>query len=234
MPANTNPKQRIRPDSRSGGNFLTICAAIALFLLILWFAWKFPAAELIENSRLAERIADLGWVGIPAFLVIGGLATAVGLPRQLFAFIGGYSFGMLGGVFLGTTAAITGCYLCFLASRYALREPVARHFARFVTVLNSFIHNDAFLKILVLRLQPFGTNLMTNLAAGVSKIPARVFISSSLIGYIPQMCVFALLGSGVRVHSTAQVTVSFILFLISFVIGWIVYKRHKVIVESDS
>jgi len=199
----------------------------SLLGLIAWLFWRFPLSELIDDTALAQRIADLGWMAVPVFLTIASIATAVGLPRQLFAFVGGYSFGTITGVVLGSLAAIVGCYLCFACARHVLRKPVLRRYANFVCLLDSFVHNDAFLKIIVLRLQPLGTNLMTNLAAGVSKIPARVFLTSSLIGYVPQMLVFALLGSGVRVHSNTQMLVSVALCLVSFLIGGFLYKRHR-------
>lgn len=205
---------------------IALTITVIVFLTLVFLLWRFPLADVIDNAYVAKVIDDLGWLGIPIFILGGSLVTAVGLPRQLVSFIAGYSFGVMLGVTLATIAAIGGCFLCFWFSRRFLQQRIKSRYSKSVSVLNGFIKRDAFLKIIVLRLQPFGTNLITNLSAGVSHIPASVFIGSSLIGYIPQMLVFALLGAGVRVHSKTQMLVSTVLFIISLLLGWLLYKRH--------
>ncbi|MBX2823474.1 MAG: VTT domain-containing protein [Gammaproteobacteria bacterium] len=199
---------------------------VTLLLVIIVLLYRYPLDEIIDHDKVASLITRYGVTGVLAFVFVGVGFTAVGLPRQLMAFIGGYTFGFLPGVLLGTLAAIGGCLLTFSLSRYCLRGWVGERFARVVNTLNGMIRQDPFLKIVVLRLQPFGTNLATNLAAGVTDIPARVFIASSLLGYIPQMVVFALTGSGVRVQSSTQVGISIALFALSLLLAAILYRRH--------
>jgi uncharacterized membrane protein YdjX (TVP38/TMEM64 family) len=79
----------------------------------------------------------------------------------------------------------------------------------------------------VLRLQPLGTNLLTNILIGFTATPLRIFIAASAVGYIPQMLVFSLLGSGIRVGSQTQLIVSAVLLLLSLMLGAFVYRRHK-------
>jgi uncharacterized membrane protein YdjX (TVP38/TMEM64 family) len=81
---------------------------------------------------------------------------------------------------------------------------------------------------LVIRCLPVGNNLLTNLAAGVSNIPAATFIGGSFIGYIPQTLIFALLGSGVRVDPVWRTTISGLLFAVSTLLGWMLYRRYRV------
>lgn len=205
---------------------VTIGVLIAVLLVIIVVANKYPLSELIDTEALTEALAALGITGILLFVAVGVVFTAVGLPRQLLAFIGGYTYGVLPGLLLGTLAALGGCLVSFMFSRWLLSAWVARKFSTLVAMLNRLIEQDTFLKILVLRIQPLGTNLATNLAAGVSNINMRVFLISSLVGYLPQMLVFALMGSGVRVQSSTRLSISAVLLLISLLLAYWLYRRH--------
>ena len=57
-------------------------------------------------------------------------------------------------------------------------------------------------------------------------MPRAVFLAASLVGYVPQMAVFALLGAGVRVGSGTRLLASGVLLLISLAIGAVLYRRH--------
>ena len=202
------------------------CAAVLLLLIIVLAVLYFPTHLLPDEATVASAIERAGLPGLIAFFMFGVGFTAVGLPRQLIAFVAGFVLGVIPGVLFGTVAAASGCALCYFTSRRFLRDPVSRRFPQTIEMLDRFVTNDVFLKILVLRLQPLGTNLITNLSAGVSRIDAPVFLMASAVGYIPQMVVFALLGAGIRVGSSAQTTVSVVLLGVSIVLGGWLYRRH--------
>lgn len=187
--------------------------------------FRSPPQEWERARNLGEYIESLGAFGVLAFIVITALATSVGLPRQLFAFAAGFSFGIVAGVLLSSFAAIVGCAITFFCSRRWLRVHVQSRYPRVVYSLNNLLQDDVFFKIFVLRLQPLGTNLITNLCAGVTAVSAALFLSSSWFGYLPQMLVFALLGAGVRVGSNAYLIYSLSMLGASLAIGLWLYKR---------
>ena len=205
---------------------VTIGVLVGVLLVIIVVANKYPLSELIDTEALAVTMAAFGITGVLLFVAVGVVFTAVGLPRQLLAFIGGYTYGVIPGLLLGTLAALGGCLVSFMFSRWLLSAWVARKFSTLVAMLNRLIEQDTFLKILVLRIQPLGTNLATNLSAGVSNINIRIFLISSLVGYLPQMLVFALMGSGVRVQSSTRLYISALLLLISLLLAYWLYRRH--------
>ena len=209
-------------------------AAIALLVIIVCTVVFFPTDLLPDEAYIAATIERAGVAGLVAFFVFAIGFTAVGLPRQLIAFVAGFVLGVVPGVLFGTVAAVSGCAVCYFTSSRFFRGPVNTRFPQTVSYLNRFVEDDVFLKILVLRLQPLGTNLITNLCAGVSNIKPTQFLSASAAGYIPQMVVFALLGSGVRVGSTTQTTVSIVLLLISIVLGGWLYRRHLKRVQNET
>jgi len=80
---------------------------------------------------------------------------------------------------------------------------------------------------MVIRFMPVGSNLLTNLLAGLSSAPMWPFVTGSTIGFVPQTAIFALLGSGFKVDPTWRIAASIVLFLLSTWLGVALYRRHQ-------
>ncbi len=211
-----------------------VILALALLLALLVLLTQSPPNEWSQAQRLGLRLQNASVFELLAFIIIGISATAVGLPRQLFAFISGFAFGVVPGVALSLTMAIIGCGIAFTFSRRFLRGWIKRRYQSLVNKLDALTVHDAFWKVVMLRFQPLGTNLLTNVAAGVSQINPRLFLLASFVGYVPQMLVFALIGSGIRVGSRSQLLISVVLLLISFFIGLWLLSRSAARQASQS
>ena len=203
-----------------------VIAFILLLAIIVALAIAFPPGEYVPAAQWGALLESAGITGIIIFLSVGILATSVGLPRQLVAFIGGLAYGTGVGLMLSLTAALAGCLLTVMMSRRFLADFVKGRFPRPIAALERLVRDDFFLKVLVLRLQPLGTNLMTNVCIGFTSASLARFIAASAVGFVPQMLVFNLLGAGVRVDSQAQLGLSVALFIVSVVLGIYLFKRH--------
>jgi uncharacterized membrane protein YdjX (TVP38/TMEM64 family) len=217
---------------RSGKGAST--ALLALLMLIVVGTLVFKPSELIPAQEWGAALESKGGVGMLLFLIVGVLSTSIGLPRQMVAFIGGIAYGVVPGVLLSLCAAILGCYLTVNLSRRLFAAKVAHRYPKVISKLQLFLKDDVFIKVLVLRLQPLGTNLLTNLCVGFTRISIRDFLIASAIGYVPQMLVFALLGSGIRVGSNVQLVLSAVLLVISLLLGFLLYRRHTMRVSNDA
>ncbi len=80
---------------------------------------------------------------------------------------------------------------------------------------------------MLIRLLPVGSNVITNLLAGVSSVPLLPFLAGSLIGYLPQTVIFVLLGSGVNVQPVWRTAASVALFVASGLLGVVLYRRMR-------
>jgi len=188
----------------------------------------------IDPDAIANQVASATWQTRGLFFLLAIAFTALGLPRQLVAFVCGYVFGFLPGLGLSLLAAVLGCAVAFWFARTVLREWVGRRYASMVETLDRLVQHDAFMKIVVLRIQPLGTNLLTNLCAGVSGIKPALFFSSTAIGYLPQMIVFGLAGDGIRLGDTSRLLLSGLLLLVSLLLAAWLWQRHKLRVKSLS
>jgi uncharacterized membrane protein YdjX (TVP38/TMEM64 family) len=204
------------------------------------------AGVALRDLGLDARIAAAGENGPLAYLAAGALACAFGVPRQVVAYAGGLAFGFWPGAALALLAEALGCAANFftarrLARRWAERwlrrsgnngsangEPGIGGLGGRLDRLDRFLSARTFIATLTLRLLPLGSNIALNLLAGVSGVAAGPFLLASVLGYIPQTAVFALLGGGVRVSQGVQVALAAALFAISIGLGVLLLRRRPV------
>lgn len=162
------------------------------------------------------------------------LALTIGFPRQLAAILSGYVFGALFGMIIATSAAIVGCIFTTNIARYFLHRMIKKSYPEQLSKVSNFFNHDTFLKAIIIRLIPAGSNFLTNVLAGVAKTPRTPYVFGSSIGFIPQMTVFSLLGSGLQINGQQQLIFSGALFVIALLLSAYVYKRtqHKLTISS--
>ncbi len=201
----------------------TICVLVALGLFLE--ATGMGAA--FDKGWIDAEIKGRGLAGEALFLAVGAAFAAVGLPRQLVAFLGGYAFGFLWGTGLALAAATLGCATAFWTSRSLGRQWVAKRFPAKLKKVDAFLADTGFTTTVLIRLLPVGSNLATNLTAGVSGVGWAAFVGGSALGYIPQTMVFALAGSGVAIQPELRLSLSVALFLVSGILGVWLYRRYR-------
>ncbi|WFS61290.1 VTT domain-containing protein [Pseudodesulfovibrio thermohalotolerans] len=186
---------------------------------------------LSDTKWFNDHVLGSGPLSVVIFLAVGTAFTAVGLPRQLVGFLGGFAFGAIGGTLLSTLGAGLGCAAAALYARMGGRDLVERKLGPRVHKINRFLQHEPFNTALAIRLFPLGSNLITNLAAGVSSIPLMPFVLGSTLGYIPQNFIFALFGAGMNRESATGVALSVGMSIVLFVVsGWLgirVYRRYR-------
>jgi uncharacterized membrane protein YdjX (TVP38/TMEM64 family) len=182
---------------------------------------------LLDETWIDEQIRDKGLTGDFLFLAAGMMMTALGFPRQAVSFLGGYGFGFGEGTVLALGATVLGCALAFYFARLVGRATVLRLFSERIRRLDKFLHDHPFSTALLIRLLPVGSNLVTNLAAGVSGVRALPFIAGSGLGFIPQTVIFALLGSGIHLDPVLRISTGVVLFLISGMLGVALFRRYR-------
>jgi len=211
---------------------------IIVMVIVGLFQWLTPV--LAENSfNLSDwtihLVDKLNWQqeGSPQSLntlllfVFLSLATSIGLPRQIAALVAGINLGALVGVIIATMAATLGCLITFTVSRYLLSDKISRRYPEQSTKLSIFLGEQTFLKAIVIRILPLGSNFITNIIAGVSKVSMRAYVSGSFVGFIPQMIIFSLAGSGIRLGAQNELIASGMLFIIALLISAYLVKKHK-------
>jgi uncharacterized membrane protein YdjX (TVP38/TMEM64 family) len=182
---------------------------------------------LLDEAWIDAEIRGRGLSGELLFIAAGAVVTACGFPRQAVGFLGGYAFGLGLGTALALVACLGGCVLAFGYARLLGRSLVLALFPERIRRLDEFLHDNPLSMALLLRLLPVGSNLVTNLAAGVSGVRAVPFFAGSVIGYVPQTLIFALLGSGIRLDPALRIGASVVLFIASGMLGLYLFRRYR-------
>ena len=204
------------------------------FILI---ATLIAAGALLKVTGLADHVQDTVWIdtwvrdqgvsGELIFIGLMGVVLALGIPRQAVSFLGGYALGFWEGLVLCLLATLVGCVLNFYYARFLGRSMVRARLAARLRRLDGFWQDNPFSVTLMIRLLPIGSNLITNLLAGVSSVAAVPFFIGSILGYIPQSVVFVLLGTGVGLDGMEQIVLSVVLFMISAGMGLVLFRRFR-------
>jgi uncharacterized membrane protein YdjX (TVP38/TMEM64 family) len=172
------------------------------------------------------RAVHPGWGGAALLIGAGGVMTALGVPRQGLAMAGGYAFGALAGGAIALLGQMLGCVLDYTAAHGLAAGLAARVLARpSAQRVHALLARHPFTATLTLRLLPLGSNVVMNLLAGAARLNPAAFFAATLLGYLPQTVVFALLGSGTQVGKSVQLAVGAGLFVCASGLGVVLYRR---------
>ncbi|MHB1352849.1 MAG: TVP38/TMEM64 family protein [Thiobacillus sp.] len=211
-------------------NARVVVKGLGLILSLALLGYLFNASDLggsVNEAWIDARVRGHGVEGALMFLLMGALFTAIGLPRQVIAFLGGYAFNVALGTLLGALAALLGCVLSFAYARFFGKDFVRARLGERPRRFDRFIQDHPFSMTVLIRLLPVGSNLLTNLAAGISSVRPTHFFAGTLLGYLPQTLVFALVGSGVHIAPIAKLSLAIGLFVVSSVLGVYLYQRFR-------
>ena len=200
---------------------------LASLAALAWLAEWMVEAGMLSEHWMDAQVVGHGWQGYATFLGVAALATGLGLPRHVIAFLGGYVFGTAVGTGMALAATVLGCIACFAYVRAFGRSLVARHLPGRVKQFDELLGLHPFQMTMIVRLLPVGSNVLTNVLAGVSRVRPWPFIAGSTVGYLPQTLAFVLAGSGVAVDPAVQITLAAVLFVVSALLGIALYRRHR-------
>lgn len=220
------PKRRVIRIFANRALWKGVLTLVSMVLLGLLINYLLSVSE-FDQAWVDCQVKNQGTTGILYFILLCMFTTACGLPRQLAAFLGGYAFGVLNGTLLATFGTTLGCILSFYFARLLARSIVRKKFPKKVSGIDRFLHDHAFTKTIIIRLLPIGSNLITNLVVGVTHAKGSHFIAGSFIGYLPQMIIFAIAGSGVEVLSFWKIGLSIALFIVSSLLSARLYRQYK-------
>lgn len=133
---------------------------------------------------------------VAGFMAIYILQTALSLPgAAILSLAAGAIFGEIPGTAYAVSAATVGATFAFLVTRYLLRDAILNRFGAKLEGLNRELEARGFNYLLFLRLVPLFPFFLINLAAGLTRLPLRVFVPGTLIGIVPGGFVFVNAGA---------------------------------------
>ena len=179
------------------------------------------------QNALGNLISQGGVRGPAMFLLLATFLTAIGLPRQIPAFVAGFAFGPWYGAAIALVSQVLACSLDFIWARAIGQDFVRRRFGKMLTKVDNALAAQPFLATLTLRLMPVGSNILLNLAAGLSSVRILPFLAASAIGFIPQTVIFSMFGQGSAPAHGQMLLLGGAMFAASAMLGLVLLKRAK-------
>jgi uncharacterized membrane protein YdjX (TVP38/TMEM64 family) len=130
-------------------------------------------------------------------------------------------------VAIALLSQLIACGADFIWARAVARDFVKRRFGKRLKRIDAALAARPFMTTLTFRLMPVGSNILLNLVAGLSSVRALPFLAASLIGFIPQTIIFALLGRGSAPNHTSILAVGATMFALSAGLGIYLFRRYR-------
>ncbi|QSV45656.1 TVP38/TMEM64 family protein [Geobacter benzoatilyticus] len=165
------------------------------------------------------------------FMAVYVVQSALSLPgAAILSLAAGAIFGTVMGTIYAVTAATIGATIAFIVTRYLFHDAIQARFGHRLAAINREMETAGLSYLLFLRLVPIFPFFLINLAAGLTRLPLRTFITGTLIGIIPGGFVYVNAGASLstitspgNVMST-RVLGSFALLGL-FAVSPVIYKK---------
>jgi len=203
----------------------------ALFLAgAIMLAWVLDATEVgatLHRDWIDHHVLGHGPAGYVILLALTAFVTAVGFPRQIPSLLAGYAFGAMVGFLVALAGTTAGAAAAYTYARLLGRGVVPRRLRRKMSRVERMLARGPLTVVLMIRLMPVGSNLLVNLVAGLVRLPPLAFLAGSVLGFVPQTFVFALMGKGLRVDPGWRIALAVALFAASAFLGHLIYRRLR-------
>lgn len=208
---------------KSGIFLLTIFCIIATGL----------AVYLLGGINPAQLQAWLNQAGIWApiiYIIIYTIATILVLPSTALNLTGGAIFGLWLGTLWTSIAAIIAAVVAFAFTRTVGREIITQKLAGRWQSMNAEISQGGLFYILAIRLLPIIPYGLVNFAAGLTSIRFRDYLIGTILGTVPGILPFVMLGSsGLQAMKTGNIlpVVGSLALIGLLVFGATWYRRRR-------
>ncbi len=155
----------------------------------------------LQNPFLSVRNLLTGMESGPAvtglaFFFLTFIMVALGVPRLIFFTLGGIIFSFWPGLLLAMAGTLAGAYTTFVFVRWCGLDRVKARYGDTAFFRNIVPGGASAKSVFFVRQLPLSC-VFVNVALALSPVRTGAFISGSLLGFLPQGIVAALIGSGI-------------------------------------
>tara|TARA_B100001115_G_C15804184_1_gene397969 strand:- start:386 stop:1063 length:678 start_codon:yes stop_codon:yes gene_type:complete len=212
--------------------FIVLIFLTSFFSVLIFDLDQFLSFENIKKSQnsLQSLINENYLFYYVIFFIVYIVITTFALPfAAIKTIIAGALFGLIPGVLLTSFASSIGSTLCFLMSRFVLRNYVENKYRKYVEKVNSGIIKDGMFYLFFLRLSPIFPFFIINLIFGLTKMKAITFYIISQIGMLIGTIVFVNAGVQLAKINSISDILSFEIIIAFMLIGLMPLIIKKII-----
>jgi uncharacterized membrane protein YdjX (TVP38/TMEM64 family) len=205
----------------------TTILAIALFCIIATVAGIYLLGG-INQQQLQLWLQQMGiWAPI-IYILVYAIATIFILPSTPLNLSGGAIFGSVWGTVWTSIAAVLAAVLAFGFSRTIGQKFVKQKLAGKWQSLDREMEQGGFFYMFAIRLLPLIPYGMVNFAAGLTSIKFRDYFFGTLLGTVPGILPFVMMGAGLTALKQGNVIPILVaLALIGMLVGTATWYRRR-------
>jgi uncharacterized membrane protein YdjX (TVP38/TMEM64 family) len=159
----------------------------------------------IDQKQLQTWLQQMGvWAPI-IYIVLYTIATLLILPSTPLNLTGGAFFGSWWGTVWTTLAAVIAAVVAFIFTRSVGREIVAEKMAEKGKAIDAEMRQGGLFYMFAIRLLPIIPYGLVNFAAGLTSIRFRDYLLGTILGTVPGILPFVMMGSGMRALSQGNI-----------------------------
>ncbi len=205
----------------------TIILAIGLFCIIATVIGIVLLSG-IDRSQLQLWLQQMGMWAPVLYILIYSIATICILPSTPLNLTGGAIFGSVWGTVWTSIAAILAAVLAFGFSRTIGRSLVERKLAGKWESIDREMQQGGFFYMFAIRLLPLIPYGIVNFAAGLTSIKFRDYLLGTLLGTVPGILPFVMMGAGLTALKQGDVLPLLVgLALTGMLVGTATWYRRR-------
>lgn len=218
---------------------LAVIALLLILALVLIPPFRAGTADawIVLSSGDQDAIREYlhgygGWAPVVSVLLMSAQVVLAPIPASVVQLSNGVVFGVLGGAALNLIGQMIGATVAFFISRTLGRSVAERFVGRIDAegVVGRWLDHWGARALFVIRVIPGMPSDFTSYLLGLTHMPARTYLTVSLLGYIPQSLAYAWLGDAATDWFWWIVLAG---FGISSVIALVVWLTRKLIAPPE-
>lgn len=148
-------------------------------------------------KQTLDWIANLGYWGPIALILVYILATVLFIPGSLLTLGAGAIFGVVAGYIYVSIGSVAGATCAFLVGRYLARGWVSKKIAgnEKFNAIDEAVAQEGWKIVGLTRLSPIFPFNLLNYSFGLTKVSLRDYVIASWIGMIPGTIMYVYIGS---------------------------------------
>jgi uncharacterized membrane protein YdjX (TVP38/TMEM64 family) len=149
-----------------------------------------------QNVGLIENFISTNYVlAVLAFIGIYILTVATSLPfTNILSIAAGYFFGIIPAVIYANIGAICGAFIAYMLFRYLLHDIAFQYYGDRLDAFKARFAKEGVSYLLFMQLLPITPFGVINILAGISGLPLKSFLLTTLIGITPGQFIYAFAG----------------------------------------
>lgn len=182
----------------------------------------------IDQQQLQNWLKQAGIWAPLIYIILYTVGTILILPSTPLNLSGGAIFGVWWGTMWTTIAAVVAAVVAFAFTRTIGRDVVAKKFAGKWEAIDAEMRQGGLFYLFAIRLLPLIPYGLVNFAAGLTGIRFKDYFIGTLLGTVPGILPFVMMGAGLRSLKQGDILpLTFALALAGMLVGVATWYRRR-------